>query len=194
MKNNFYIMIFFVLTGFVLSSCMRDDDDVTKPINPNEAELITTMKLIITESGNSSNIVEAVFRDIDGDGGAAPSVFDTIRLSASKTYTVEILLLDESKTPTDTISQEVEEEGDKHQFFFSTSGGANVNFTYSDADVNGVPIGLSTQWTTGAATTNKNGKVKVSLKHQGADKPKSGSGNTAIGETDIELDFPVIVQ
>ncbi|MFN3405008.1 MAG: hypothetical protein ACK40G_12985 [Cytophagaceae bacterium] len=172
----------------VFTSCKKDKKEVPAPHNPNEEELITTLKLIFTDE--EENESEFIFEDIDGNGVAER--LDTIRLSSNKTYHVEIILLDKSKNPVDTISHEIEEEGDHHQFFF-TAKGVEVTFGYEDEDENGVPIGLLTKWITGGATTNKSGKVEVVLKHQD-DKPKTGNGNADLGETDIEVDFPVLIQ
>ena len=192
--KNFILLLLIFMVLFYSSSCKKDPVDPGNPNNPNETELVTTVKLVMTDRGNTSNVVEAIFKDADGDGGAAPTVFDTIRLESGKAYDVEILLLDESKNPVDTISHEVEEEGEEHQFFFTASGGADLTFAYSDSDGNGVPIGLLSAWTANAVTTDKNGKVQVVLKHQGEDKPSTPPGDENIGDTDIEVNFPVIIE
>lgn len=194
MKLSVKFFLLLAVAGISLPSCKNDDDNVPEPHKHNEAELITTIKLVLTEAGHDHNEVTAVFKDADGDGGLAPTVFDTIRLKSSSTYNAVILLLDESRTPADTISNEVEEEGDEHQFFFSVSGGAEVTVAYADADDNGVPIGLNSVFTTGAATSNKDGKLMVVLKHQGDEKPKTGNGNADIGDTDVEVSFPIIIE
>jgi hypothetical protein len=193
MKKSIRLASYLLLSVLLLSSCHRDKDDVPSPKNPNENELITTLKLVCVETGNSSNVVEATFRDIDGEGGMAPTI-DTIRLIADKNYNVEIFLLDETKNPVANISDEIQQEADSHQFFFSVSNGADLSFMYSDTDKNGVPIGLRTLWISNAATTSTFEKVKIILKHQGADKPDSGNGNSAVGSTDIDVEFPILIK
>ncbi|HEX8546830.1 MAG TPA: hypothetical protein VF691_07695 [Cytophagaceae bacterium] len=174
-------------------SCKKDPDKVAIPINPNEGELITTVTLTFIEKENPLNKVIAAFRDPDGDGPKGITQWDTIRLDANKTYDVEALLLDETKTPLDTISNEVKEEGDGHQLFYIASN-PSLTITYADKDENGVPIGLKTVFKTGNAATGKDEVVKVLLKHQGKDKPKSGSGDINVGDTDINVTFPVIIK
>jgi hypothetical protein len=186
-------LFYCALASLILYSCKKDNNDPVNPNNPNETELITTLKLLFQEQGNPSNNFEAVFKDADGIGGAPPSLFDTIRLEPGKVYDTEIVLLDESKNPVDSISNEVAEEGEEHQFFF-TAIGADVSFAYADADKNGVPVGLFSEWTAGVATTDKNGKIRITLKHQGSNKPVTGNGNPLLGETDIEVNFPVIIE
>ncbi|HEY8402611.1 MAG TPA: hypothetical protein VIK89_15185 [Cytophagaceae bacterium] len=193
MKTLLKLSILFASLLPVITSCKKDDDEVTKPRNINESELITTVKLVMVDSANANSTYTAVFKDEDGEGGNAPSIFDTIRLAANTTYNVEVILLDESKTPVDTISKEVEEEGKEHQFFYSASGGADIHISYLDADDNGVPVGLKVKFRTGSVTSGKNGKLKVVLKHQGENKPVTGLGDPSIGDTDVEIDFPVLL-
>jgi hypothetical protein len=130
------------------------------------------------------------FRDPDGAGGVAP-VIEPITLYANKNYTCTLLLLDETKKPVDTISLEIEEEKEVHQFFFRPSIGANMTFAYLDYDTNGVPVGLQTTLATGTAST---GELTVALKHQPGVKPTTGNGNEALGETDVEVVFSITVQ
>lgn len=174
------------------SSCYRDRNKVPQPQRPDEVELISTMRLVFNTAA-TGDVTEAVFRDPDGDGGAPPAEFDTIRLTSNTQYTMTIMLLDETKVPPDTVSDEVREKAEEHQFFFDVSG-AEITFSYRDTDAHGVPVGLSAGIVSGAATKDKNGKIKVVLKHQGDAKPDSGNGDPGVGETDIEVNFPVIIQ
>jgi hypothetical protein len=178
-------VVFFLTTQL---SCKKDQPlDPVNPVPNNPEELITTLQLIFTDSANPSSVSTFVFKDPDGDGGNAPTQFDTLQLSANKTYFVSILLLDESVSPTDTISNEVAEEANDHQFFFHYNG-VNVAMTYLDADTNTppLPVGLSTQWKTGLAGT---GTSQIILKHQ----PGTKNGNEANGETDVDLLFSTVI-
>lgn len=172
-----------VLTAAV--SCKKDDSDPSNPPDENESELITTMKLMFTDSAEVLPDTTFVFRDIDGIGGNPPSRFDTIRVSAGNTFWVQIVLLDESKMPADTISNEVLEEDEDHQFFFIHNG-VDITTTYRDSDANGLPVGLSTRWVSGVTGA---GTSTVILKHQ----PGVKNGTMAPGETDVELEFQSIV-
>lgn len=174
------IITLLLITLTVFNACKKDDP---KPENPEE--LITTVKLLFTDSANAGNTATATFADPDGAGGNNPTTFDTIRLQANKTYYTQILLLDESKSPVDTISNEVEEENDEHLFNFSSTAGITIAIT--DFDVNALPVGLSSKWKTGAAA---NGNTTVILKHQ----PGIKTGDPALGETDVEVVFPTRVQ
>ena len=157
-------------------------------------ELITTVKLIVTPT-TGSNVQSQVFayRDIDGDGGAAP-VVDTIRLSANQSYTVNVLVLDETKNPVDTTSNEIESERYVHEFFYTKIGTYDLTTTYLDFDDHNVPVGLKMRFDVGNAFTAKNNALQVVLKHQPNLKPTTGNGDSTLGETDAEVTFPILVK
>lgn len=169
-----------------LFACKKDDDLVeVPPADVNEAELITTFKILFNDVAGVEPTTEAIFRDNDGDGGNAPTAFDTIRLAASTTYNAEIILLNEGVSPVDTISNEVLEEDDEHLFCFSPSG-INTSITRTDTDGT-FEVGLQSQWVTSSASK---GTTLITLKHQ----PGVKNGDCAPGETDIELNFVTEIQ
>ena len=180
-KNIILLATATLIVTNIFTGCKKDDDDPTNPGTPNESELITTAVLTFTDSAGVAPDVTAIFRDTDGDGGAAPTQFDTIRLKNNTTYFMDVLLLDESGSPTDTISNEVEEEAVDHMFFYTQSG-VNIITTYLDSDSNGLPLGLLTRWVTGNVSS---GTSTITLKHQ----PGVKDGTQAPGETDIEVVF-----
>lgn len=167
-----------VISVLMLTSCDPEQD------NQNEQEIITTLRVTATPQPSGTPLVYEL-SDPDGDGGNSP-VTDTIYLAAGVTYNVALEILNESVTPTDTITHEIEEEGVDHQFFFIATG-VNVTTAYNDVDLNGNPIGLESVWTTGAAST---GTLEIRLKHQ----PGIKDGNITTGETDIQAVFPAIIQ
>lgn len=171
-----------VLLIFIAVSCKKDKD--LQPLPPpvtNSPELITSMKLIFKDSANVSNITSAYFNDPDGPGGNAPVQFDTIKLQSNKTYLVDLILLDQTKNPVDTVSKEIWNERDDHMFFFQHSG-TNIQTLYLDADSKSLPVGLSTKWRSGSSG---NGTSKITLKHQAGTK----DGSMTPGETDVEVLF-----
>jgi hypothetical protein len=163
-------------------------DETVGPID-NEQELITDVVFqLIEEAGTDT--VTASFRDADGEGGAAPTI-DTLKVKAGKTYLGSLALYDKSKTPADTITNEIEEESNVHRFDFMASGDAagRLTITTLDKDTNNLPIGLHTRVvvTAGGAAT---GTLKVKLNHFGT--VAKGASNS--DETDIDIDFPLLVE
>jgi hypothetical protein len=178
-----------LLAGLLVVSCKKDDKKPDDHHHDHENELITTVQLNFSGKGISGNDTTFIvlFDDPDGTGGNKPTAFDTIRLAANKTYSCDLILLDKSKNPVDTISNEVKEEKDDHLFFFTPSNKEALSVTINDKDTKGRNLGLKTSWVT---TTVANGTVKVKLMHQ----PGVKDGTSATGDTDVEVDFPLVIK
>jgi hypothetical protein len=188
--KNLNKLFFAALTGILfLQSCKKDDDliDVPAPI-VNEQEVITTLQVIFTDSATNTPAGIFQFRDTDGDGPNGPVEWDTIALNNNTTYYADVVLLNELASPIDSISNEVAEEANDHQFFFTISG-ANLTHSYLDQDTNTppLPIGLHNKIRTGNAS---NGSVQIILKHQ----PGIKDGLITTGDTDIDVTFVTNIQ
>ncbi|MDX2302576.1 MAG: hypothetical protein NW226_07225 [Microscillaceae bacterium] len=206
MKTN-HFRLFLVLSGFCalfLSAC--SDDDTPPPVN--EEELITTVKLTFTPTGGGTAIT-ATWKDLDGEGSGAPDLSQaTATLQANTSYTLAVEFLNESESPAEDITEEVEEEAEEHILYFSVTNGLFSSFTYADDDApdsagDGVfALGLNTNLSTGTGTP-ATGTLSVTLLHE-SDKSVGGGtsngGNVkavpsgAGGETDIAVDFTINVQ
>lgn len=176
-----WMMLAVMTMAFV--QCKDSGDDVEPD---DENELITSVTLKFTEQG-TSNVSTFSFKDPDGDGGNSPIKFDTIALKPNTTYTMTIELLDESKSPADDITKEVEEESDEHLFVYTPTPAALLTYTYGDKDENNHPIGLTGSAKTGAAG---DGTLKVQLRHQ----PGTKNGTAGPGTDDVHLDFQLKVK
>lgn len=186
MKSKSFIFIL-VLSGIFFFDSCKDDPKI-----PNEEEVITEFKFLLTPQGGGSTI-ELKFDDDDGDGTGQ---ITGGTLSPGTTYTGVMELENETADDDDEqdITAEIQEEAEEHQFFFSISGGLNLTVEYADVDANNNPLGLQTTVTTGSASS---GNVTVILRHE-PDKFATGvSGGditNAGGETDIEVVFPITIQ
>lgn len=181
----------FTITLFALLSfaaCKNDDPED----HDHEEELITTLNLVLTPS-DGSEVVTLSFVDEDGDGGNEP-VITTDNLAANTTYSGTITLLNESESPAEDITEEIDEEAEDHQFFFTTSNDLDATIAYEDTDADGNPVGLETTMTTGDAST---GTLTVILRHEpnkDGNDVSDGDITNAGGETDIEVSFPVTIE
>jgi hypothetical protein len=175
----------FASSLLLFTACEPDE-----PSGPNEEEVITTLIYTLTPNGGG-DVVTLSFRDLDGDGGNAPTI-SSGTLAANKTYAGVLTLLNETVTPADDITLEVLGEADAHQFFFQTNV-SGLTFAYDDTDTNGKPLGVNSLVTTTAAG---NGTVTVTLRHEpnkSATNVANGDITNAGGETDIEVTFNVTV-
>lgn len=179
------LLLFVTMTTTLLMACHKDSQDPETPqVILNEEEVITTCKLYFTDISGTSTDTIAIYRDADGDGGNGPTQFDTIFLKSGTHYATEIILLNETISPADSISNEVEEEGQDHLFCFGVNNAAlNIERTDSDGTYE---IGLHSEWTATSAST---GSVTITLKHQ----PGIKDGTCIPGDTDLEIQFPLVI-
>lgn len=186
MKTLAKLLPLILIGSLFIGGCKKDADPV------NEEELITTLIMTWTPDGGGAPVIFQ-FKDLDGDGGIAPEI-TSAPLNANTTYGVTISALNESVTPTKVITEEIEAEGTEHQFFFATTAGVNLSFSYQDTDTNGAPIGLIANMLTGDASS---GSLRVTLRHdlnKGASGVAQGDLTNAGGDTDIQVDFDIVIQ
>lgn len=199
-KSSLYLAL---IAAVLFTSCKKDDDD-EGPDKENEEEVITDVKLIFTNDDDASDVVEARAEDPDGEGVEELKIIDEITLDTSKSYTLTFEIFNNLETPGEDIGEEIAEEDDEHQIFFSFSndafltptGNGNIDdetdpLNYNDEDGNGNPVGLSTSWST-SDTKLTGGFFTVRLQHQ--PDIKSGSTGATQGDTDFELQFVLNIE
>ena len=183
MKNLYFLAT--VLFTLLLASCSKDNET---PEVVNEEELITTLTVtLVPESGGNSIVLTT--RDLDGDGPNEPVITISSNLTAGVTYIGSIELLDETKSPAENITEEVEEEADEHQFFYTIGSGLDVTATTTNLDSEGNLLGTEFELTANAASS---GSLTFTLRHEPT-KPNDGL-RSAGGETDIEATFAITVE
>ena len=183
-KFKFLATILFANILFV--SCSSDDDNTPEPVN--EEEVITTFTVTLTPSDGGTSITLQM-RDLDGDGPNEPVYSVSDNLISGTTYNGSIVLLNETVSPPENITEEVEEEAEEHQFFYTVGSGLNVTTTYSDVDINEEPIGIEFTLTTGEASS---GSLTFTLRHEPT-KPNTGLSDAG-GETDITVTFNISIE
>ena len=174
----------FALAGLVLTSCSDDDPE---PVN--EEEVITTMTITLVPQGGGTAI-QLQSRDLDGDGPEPPVITVSGNFSARTVYNGSIVLLNETETPPENITLEVEEEADEHQFFYTIGASLSGSTEYSNVDGNGNPLGTEFTFSAGDEST---GDLTFTLRHD-LKKPNDGSLADAGGETDIAQTFRVGIE
>ena len=159
-------------------------DPAIPPAPTNESELITTLKVELTDTLTGQKL-NYYFRDIDGEGGNAPSQWDTIKLSDSSFYNVSLKFLNESNPNSiKNITLEIDAEKNNHIICFTPSV---VNAIILRTDTDGAyQIGIASTWKTGKTSA---GNITIVLKHQ----PGLKNGGCDAGETDVQVVFPAII-
>lgn len=183
------------------------DVDITFPIeileeeHEEEEEVINQIALTFTPD-NGGDAVVATWFDEDGEGVGNPTI-DAINLAEGVTYALSMSLTNTLGSEPEDITAEIEEEADEHMFFFgftadifsNPTGDGNIDgrqdpLVYNDQDSNGNPVGLSTTWTTGAATNAA--EFRVVLKHQ--PDLKTATSDATVGGTDVDITYSLSIQ
>ncbi len=200
-KNNLSIKYFnsrfigiTIITILTISSCSKEDPKQPLPSNPQE--VLTTILIKgynQNDSLNTNDQFNYKWEDLDGDGGNLP-VIDTINLDSGIIYTCEIIILDKTKTPFDTVSNAIEEEKNAHQFFFTPSANliSKIKAEILDFDTNipSLPVGLSFNLNTKSNqsfTTPILGSLNMVLSHYDG-VPKTIEKSS---ESDFDISFPL---
>ena len=190
-----YLMVGLVITFVLMPSCAVDLPP--PPPIENEEEIITDV--VLTFSALSGEMtVTAAAQDPDGQGPEDLQILDIINLSVNTSYELAIEL--QNAVAGESITEEVKMEADEHLFFFEWNndifsrpeGNGNVDnrndpVQYNDQDSEGLPLGLSTIWTTAQIPIESN--FRIVLKHQPGQKSSFSDVNT--GDTDVDLTWIV---
>lgn len=171
--------ILFMSMAIAAVACKKDK--IEDPHDDHDHDAVTTLKMELKDSEN--NVSTYYFRDLDGVGGAAPTI-DTIQLVKGKTYAMSLSFLYESSSGTEDLTSEIIEEADHHLICKSTS---ISGLTFSSTDETGI---------TGSLIVDQNaaseGTVRIRLKHFHNASEKSGGCDA--GDTDVDVTFPAVVQ
>ncbi len=154
------------------------------------------MTAVYTPDGGGT-AVTLKYRDLDGDGPAAPVFSVSGPFAKNTTYNGVVSFLNETESPAEDITLEIVAEGDEHQIFYQKTGTLNP-FTYGKAasnfDINAKVIGIQSVFvTTGEAA----GDLTITLRHE----PNKNGTNVAAGDitnaggaTDAQVKFAITVQ
>lgn len=189
-KYKYYSILFILGT---LTACKKNDGkDASNPPIINAQEQITTVTLTGYKT-DSSAMFSVTWEDLDGPGGQSPAI-DSLVLDTGTQYNVKVLLLDKTKTPWDTISNEVEEKKNVHQFFYTPDAGLSNKMSISILDYDDntppLPVGLSFVIKTQSSSAFElpfAGSLRMVLSHYDG-IPKTA---TPSPESDIDIRFPV---
>ena len=173
-----------LIATLLFVSCSKDDD----PVAVNEEEVITTLIVTLVPSDASTNVTLKT-QDLDGDGPNAPVVTVSGNLKASLTYAGSVKFLNETETPAEDITLEVEEEADDHQLFYTVGSGLTMGVASTNNDSKGNPLGIKFDVKSLSASS---GKLTFTLRHK-PKKPNTGLADAG-GDTDIEATFDIVIE
>lgn len=193
MKKTLRVLSLLALASLAFTSCKKNKDDdpkVENPVDPGAGDEENVTRVSVVWVDSASNKADTVtYR------AGQPKV-DSLKLKPNTTYLAQTLVFDDTKTPVDTISHEIEEEGNYHRFHYSlvpaNGSTASISTTFLDQDTKTPPqpIGLKFKVKTGAGTGAGNFNINLRHFHEGEEK----TGDIAGGEQDIYVNFPTVVK
>jgi hypothetical protein len=186
--NTTLFSVFLLSIGMISCDNPADDDEA------GEQEFITKVTIRLEEQG-SQNVVNIVWSDPNGDG--IGDFLGTANIRSNRTYKGSIELLNELTTDPDerNVTEEVEEEADEHQFFYTFSNNLApfAVVTITDRDSRGLPVGLEFDLVTAAlpgGTASLTGSLNIVLSHYTTiTKAGTNPGN----EEDINISAPISI-
>lgn len=191
MKRIYQLAAVALASTIVFTACKKEPI-INNPA-PVEQELITTVRLIVT---NNSGFNKTFNYKVDnGFGSAAQGIvtIDDLILSPDMEYNVAVQVWNEAETPAENITEEVIAEGHHHLFVLESSpatGAGSVTISNGSKDDENQPLNQTAVLKTGAAGT---GTFTVTLKHEPTNK-NATTADAAGGETDAQAIFPVKLQ
>lgn len=161
------------------------------PGDLNDQELITQVRLTLTNTDDETDEVTLTASDPDGDGAGITFSPATAVLRPGATY-VGAITLDDTING-ESITEEIEEEADEHllRYTFAPSAAGTVTLTDRESDYGGtrdLHVGLTFRASV-AASAAGSGTMNAILYH--FDEAPKTSGTATSDEIDMDIDFPV---
>lgn len=110
-----YSMIPMLAAAVLLTGCEKEEEEV--PEEEHDHEVITDVKLVFTNTLDSTDVVEALAQDSDGEGIEDLTIVDSINLKKSTAYTLtfEILNMHEDEHEDHEGEEHEDHEGEEHE-------------------------------------------------------------------------------
>jgi hypothetical protein len=194
--NRGFLTLLLLSFVFLYTSCTSED-----PEEENEEELITDVTLKFTEVNSSGVAIGTPFNfkavDNQGLGLGTPNI-ETINLGKGKRYLLEITLFNSIEN--EDVTKEIKEEADEHQFYFlGTAFVGSPILSYTYADEGDELVGLRGYIQVVQNPGFNNATFRLVLRHDlnksftGANNPSFENFIQAGGETDLDIDFPIVL-
>lgn len=171
-----------------------DNPSDSTPVLPEE--LLNRVVITLLDSVNQDSRMLS-FVDADGPSGSDGPVITGDTLAPGRTYYGLIDLYSLYRGASDSIrrmTEEIQEAGTSHQFFYTASNPLKdiVGIEITDRDANDLPIGIEFKLRTSAIAMPATGMLNVVLSHFEQQGVKNGIVRS--DESDIDIDFPIIVR
>jgi hypothetical protein len=176
-----------VAVSATLSGCNKSSTATPLPGN----EFLTTVELQLTNVTNPSDVQLAISTQMSPTTHTyqQDSVFSNLaflNLKAGSIYKGQVIILDETQTPFDTVSTEILARENYHLFFFQPSPVLSSGYNVSDTSTS-IPMA---DWITGAPASDTTA-FGISANEAAATSP-AGALNLAVSRTDLDNNTPAL--
>ncbi len=175
-----------VLSTLLMNGCNKNAETVTPALPGNE--FLTTVELRLQNSTDPSDIQTAIVTQISPythtyQQDSTYTNLALLNLKANSTYHGQVIILDETQTPFDTVSTEILARENYHLFFFQPSPIAAGNVIISNTTTN-IPM---EDWNTNlsASDTTWGGISDDELL-----SPPAAPLNLVVNRTDLDNNIP----
>jgi hypothetical protein len=209
LKHTVYVLLG---TALFYAGCSSKSEEAVQPNIANET--ITQASLKFTNQANPADTTSCTYTFVLNNDNNVTGVDSTkLNLKANSKYNCVVYMLDQTQTPVFVVSNEIKQRENYHLFFYQPTPISstpvisntspyipgtpvnaslpplNLSVVRTDLDTNNPPlqVGLSTVFTTGAAST---GNLRWVLRHQ----PNAKNGTYAPGSSDLDVNFITTIQ
>jgi hypothetical protein len=191
MKKSFsiyplYAVLFLALFLLTIFACNKGAETVTPALPGNE--FLTTVELQLVNTANPADVQTARWTQFSPythsyQPDSSYVALASLTLHANSTYSGQVIILDETKTPADTVSTEIKARENYHLFFFQPSPIASGNIIISNESTD-IPV---SDWdTTASASDTTAGGVSINEMMS----PPGTALNLTVSRTDLDNNAP----
>src|SRR3984957_3659934 len=176
-----------ILLLLVVSACNKKAQTVTPALPGNE--FLTTVELQLTNTSDPTDVQLCISTQMSPYTHTyqVDSIYNNLasmRLKANSTYTGRVIILDETQTPFDTVSNEILARENYHLFFFEPSPVLASNFVVSNTTTY-IP---QNDWLIGQPATDTTA-FGISVNESTASSAATAL-NLVVNRTDIDANTP----
>ena len=183
-----YYLSFFLIAALLVAvaGCNKKAESVTPALPGNE--FLTTVQLQLTNTADPTDVQLCSWTQFSPfshtyQPDSAYFSRAVLNLRANATYSGRVIILDETQTPVDTVSDEIQQRMNYHLFFFQPTPILSSNIVVSNTTTN-IPVA---DWNTGEpATDTTYGGISIN-----ETQVTSGATlNLAVTRTDMDSNNP----
>jgi hypothetical protein len=182
--SRYSIVLYLFMLG--LGGCSKSPETVT-PLLPGN-EFLTTVELYLVNTGNPADVHTAIWTQISPytntyQPDSTYVNLAVLNLKSNSTYSGQVIILDGTKTPVDTVSIAIKQRENYHLFYFQPTPITSANVIISNTTTN-IPMNDWNSGLTASDTTAGGISINEEL------SPPGNPLNLTVTRTDMDTNTP----